>query len=265
MRAYNRGMLLSAVTLGEPVRTAAGAGFSVADVIYAPDAEMAPHAHERTYLSFVLRGSFIEEAGRARDVARSTSVVIMPAGETHRNRIGSRGARSLVIGIDHELERRLGGISPKRRWLDRGAPMQLLARAYRAHRLGETDTIEELLYAFADAVRGTRDEVREPVTTVQALLRETMTASVATIAKAVQRDPAYLCRAFRNQVGCTMGEYVRQLRTRRAADLIASSDTPLADVAASCGFADQSHLTRVFKTQIGMTPNQFRAFARQSI
>lgn len=258
-------MLLPQLTLGSPVRSAAGRGFSAEDVIYAPNAEMAPHAHERTYVSFVLRGRFLEEAGGARDVAASTTVVIMPAGARHRNRIGAHGARSLVIGIDADFERRLGGISPKRRWLDHGAPLQLLARAYRAQRLGEIDAIEELLYAFADAVRGARDGAREPVARVQAILRETLMTSVGEIARLVQRDPAYLCRAFRTQTGCTMGEYVRQLRTKKAAHLIASTDAPLADVAASCGFADQSHLTRVFKAQLGMAPAQFRAFARQSI
>ena len=258
-------MLLREMTLGSPVRSAAGRGFSAEDVLYAPNAEMAPHAHERMYLSFVLRGNFVEEAGTARDVAASTTVVIMPAGARHRNRIGAHGARSLVIGIDAGFERRLGGISPKRRWLDRGAPVQLLARAYRAQRLGETDTIEELLYAFADAVRGTAEEARGPVARVQAILRETRITSLREIARLVGRDPAYLCRAFRNQTGCTMGEFVRQLKTKKAARLIASTDAPLADVAAACGFADQSHLTRVFKVQLGMPPAQFRAFARQSI
>lgn len=258
-------MLLRDMTLGRPVHSAAGHGFTVADVAYAPDAEMAPHAHERTYLSFVLRGSFVEEAGTARDVARSTTVVIMPAGATHRNRIGPSGARSLVIGIDEDFGRRAGFIAERRRWIDRGAPIQLLARAYRAHRLGETDTIEELLFAFADAVRGTPDDVREPLASIERILRETFVnpLTVTEMARAVDRDPAYLCRAFRKQAGCTMGEYLRQVRAKKAADLIASTDTPLAEVASACGFADQSHLTRVFKAQVSMTPHEFRRFARQ--
>lgn len=257
--------LVHADTLGSPLQSANGRGFTAMDVAYAPELDLPAHAHDRTYVSFVLRGDFLEEAGSARDVARSTTVVIMPAGAHHRNRIGRAGARSLVIGIDDDFEQRLGRISPKRRWVERGAPVQILARAYRAHWLGELGTVEELLYAFADAVRGTPDETRARacVVAARAILHETMLEpwTVSEIAGAVSRDPAYLCRAFRTQVGCTMGEYVRQLRTRRAADLIASSAMPLAEIAAACGFADQSHLTRVFKSQMGMTPNAFRAFA----
>ena len=33
---------------------------------------------------------------------------------------------------------------------------------------------------------------------------------------------------------------------------------PVAEVAAACGFVDQSHLTRAFKRAFGMTPGVFR-------
>ncbi|MEA2337628.1 MAG: hypothetical protein QOE82_1635, partial [Thermoanaerobaculia bacterium] len=74
-------------------------------------------------------------------------------------------------------------------------------------------------------------------------------------------DPSYLCRAFRRRTGCTMGEYARQLRAKKAAELIASSSHSLADVALACGFSDQSHLTRLFKACYGMTPGAYRAMA----
>jgi AraC family transcriptional regulator len=40
-------------------------------------------------------------------------------------------------------------------------------------------------------------------------------------------------------------------------------DEPLATIAASAGFADQSHFCRVFKQLVGQTPSQFRAGARR--
>jgi AraC-like DNA-binding protein len=36
------------------------------------------------------------------------------------------------------------------------------------------------------------------------------------------------------------------------------SETPLRSIAASSGFADQSHLNRHFKRQYGFTPGEFR-------
>ena len=37
------------------------------------------------------------------------------------------------------------------------------------------------------------------------------------------------------------------------------TDMPLAGIAAEVGFADQSHLTRLFKTMKGLSPGAYRA------
>jgi AraC-like DNA-binding protein len=73
------------------------------------------------------------------------------------------------------------------------------------------------------------------------------------------KDPAYLARAFRKQMGCTMSQFRRRLMVGQAAHLLASTDTPLAHVAV--GVADQSHLCRVFKAHLGMTPQAYRILA----
>jgi AraC family transcriptional regulator len=75
-------------------------------------------------------------------------------------------------------------------------------------------------------------------------------------------DPTYLARAFRQQMGCTMSQYRRRLWVRQAAHLLASTDTPLSHVALSSGFADQSHFCRVFKAEMGLTPQSYRLLAR---
>ena len=50
-----------------------------------------------------------------------------------------------------------------------------------------------------------------------------------------------------------------QQRLARARALLSRTDAPLLGIAASCGFADQSHMNRVFKKRVGQTPGQFRA------
>jgi AraC family transcriptional regulator len=265
--------LLHEATLGRTVREADARGFSVLDVSYPAGAALLPHAHDRTYVSFVLRGSFAEESGRSRDIAESATVVLMPAGVHHSNRIGAAETRSLVIALEEQFERRLTGgaaLSQSRRWILRGAPVRVLADVYQAFRMsaqGELEAIEELLFAFADAVRETPDPMpaRECVARALERLHDDPASPVSAreLAASLGVDPAYLCRAFRRSAGCTMSEYVRQLRTKKAAHLIASTEVPLADVALRCGFADQSHLTRVFKHSTGMPPQAYRAFARE--
>jgi AraC-like DNA-binding protein len=67
-----------------------------------------------------------------------------------------------------------------------------------------------------------------------------------------------LHRAFKSRYGLTPGEYQRLLRLRAARRLIALG-LPVADAAADCGFADQSHLTRWFTRCYGITPGGYRA------
>jgi AraC family transcriptional regulator len=78
------------------------------------------------------------------------------------------------------------------------------------------------------------------------------------IAGSVGVHPAHLARVFRQLQGCTVGEYVRSLRIEYACHCLRTSDTALATLALAAGFSDQSHFSRVFKRQTGMSPAVFR-------
>lgn len=82
------------------------------------------------------------------------------------------------------------------------------------------------------------------------------------IAATLDVHPVHLARAFKRRFGATIGAYVRQLRVDYVRDRLAS-DTALADLAMEAGFADQSHLTRVFKQLTGCTPSQYRDSTRR--
>ncbi len=70
-------------------------------------------------------------------------------------------------------------------------------------------------------------------------------------------SPFHLARAFAAAVGLPPHAYLVQARVRRARELLAAGSTP-AEAAAAAGFADQSHLTRAFRAQVGVTPARFR-------
>ncbi|MFP8967445.1 helix-turn-helix domain-containing protein [Pokkaliibacter sp. CJK22405] len=70
--------------------------------------------------------------------------------------------------------------------------------------------------------------------------------------------PRYqLYRHFEKQLGMTPHAYQRQARIRQARQLLKGSLT-LADIAASTGFADQAHMTRTFRSTLGVTPGHYR-------
>jgi transcriptional regulator GlxA family with amidase domain len=68
-----------------------------------------------------------------------------------------------------------------------------------------------------------------------------------------------LCRfvtVFRSQVGIPPHQYVCRVRVKEARALLRQG-VPLAAVAFDTGFCDQSHLSRHFKRQCGITPGHF--------
>jgi AraC family transcriptional regulator len=65
------------------------------------------------------------------------------------------------------------------------------------------------------------------------------------------------CRAFRASTGSSPYQYVLEQRIHRAKHLIASGKS-LADIAALCGFTDQSQLTRMFTRRVGVSPAVYR-------
>lgn len=71
-------------------------------------------------------------------------------------------------------------------------------------------------------------------------------------------------RAFARATGLTPHAYLLERRTQLARRLILAGNS-LADSAAASGFADQSHMTRVFRARYGLTPAAARNAARAAI
>ena len=69
----------------------------------------------------------------------------------------------------------------------------------------------------------------------------------------------HLAKTFRLHEGCTVGQYVRNLRVEWACTRLAKSLDPLAEIALTAGFSDQSHFAKVFRRKMQMTPSAFRA------
>ncbi|HSM35109.1 MAG TPA: AraC family transcriptional regulator [Longimicrobiales bacterium] len=83
--------------------------------------------------------------------------------------------------------------------------------------------------------------------------------SAAQLAREAGVTPAHLSRAFRRTHGVSVPRYLRRLRLQRAAALLAGTDRPISDIALAAGFYDQSHLTRVFRQALGVTPGVYRS------
>jgi transcriptional regulator of acetoin/glycerol metabolism/AraC-like DNA-binding protein len=72
----------------------------------------------------------------------------------------------------------------------------------------------------------------------------------------------HFARAFRQSMGISPHRYVMQQRVRKAQDMLARTELPLANIALAVGFADQSHFSRHFRRLVGITPSGFRKAQR---
>lgn len=83
----------------------------------------------------------------------------------------------------------------------------------------------------------------------------------AELATAARLRTETLCRLFRRYLDTTPGAYLRARRMRIAAERLTRPDARVKEVAAALGFADAFHFSRVFKTEIGVSPRAWRARA----
>ncbi len=70
--------------------------------------------------------------------------------------------------------------------------------------------------------------------------------------------PVTISRNFHFYFSSTLGEYIRKLRTEHALRLIKLTDRSLTDIGFECGFFDQSHFVRTFKTYTGFLPKEYQ-------
>ena len=229
-------------------------------VRYCGSAALDRHAHQQASVSVVLAGSIEEEVCGRTELGRMGSIVTKPAGIEHRNRVGREGAILLAIKGSHA-----DTLAPAAwRWTQpRGAAAVGLEVA-RTLKLGGSVEPDQLLDLL-----GLADQTREaPPRRVwlndirSDLDREPNPPTVLELAQRTDVHPVYLARVFRKQFGCSIREYRRKQRVRRAADLLAKTDQPVAAVAASLGFFDQSHLCRDFRAELSVSPTAYRAILR---
>ena len=73
---------------------------------------------------------------------------------------------------------------------------------------------------------------------------------------------SHFARAFRHSFGTSPHRWLTQRRIELAQRLLIESAMPIAEIAVACGFADQSHFTRIFARHVGASPAAWRRTMR---
>lgn len=86
---------------------------------------------------------------------------------------------------------------------------------------------------------------------------------VADLAKQAGLSLDRFAVAYKEETGRTPHQFVLALRLEHAVDLLRRSPLSVADVAHTCGFASQQHLTNLMSSRLGVSPRRYRESTRQ--
>ena len=82
--------------------------------------------------------------------------------------------------------------------------------------------------------------------------------SLRDLAKECQLSISHFAAAFRKSTGESPHRWLLKRRIETAKEMLRSTELAISEIAIACGFADQSHLTRVFAVSVGAPPGIWR-------
>lgn len=254
------------------------------------------HYHKEAECLYVLEGNLSFQVNESRMVLHEGDVLIVLPGILHHDLIHEEGTRLIRILMDPALLTREADI--RRRlihpFFDSGEKACLLLPAGHSlspavHSLiGEikdeessTDpfkglriaaSLHLLLYRLCQAFpledakkplpsREDRETQKRMIHYINENFGEKITLDA--IAAAGQVSKSKCSSLFRTYIGLSPIDYVNEYRLGVSKSLLEKEDTPIADIAYTCGFTSQSYFTKLFRQSFHMTPREYRAAARK--
>jgi AraC family transcriptional regulator len=196
-----------------------------------------------------------------------TQLIYNPAGVSHSDRLATGKGSFLTISVSAPLYGLL---------IDQSLPDHPAQLPKTRSQLVVRRLIKALLPPVSDALvlesyclelvehisaPATTDEPSTPwLRKVREAMNELSEApvSIAKLSEDVGVHPVHLARSFKRAFGCTPGEMRSARRLSIAAGLLTTSRRALVEIAADCGYSDQSHFSNELKRCLGFTPGRFR-------
>jgi len=236
-----------------------------------------PHRHDSYVFALTLHGvQSFQYRGSERHSLPGGVIVVHPD-ELHDGHAGTQaGFRYRALAVEPCVIQQMlggkvlpfleGGTSTDQRLLQGLTPL-LMDYERPLDELEYQDALYDLANTLAGLCGGGRDLPRANYAAA-VLARDYLLAhwdepvALATLEHISQRDRWKLSRDFRMAFGTSPYRYLLMRRLQRARALLVAG-AAIAEVAFTCRFADQSHLTRHFRQTFGMTPKQWVSACQQ--
>ncbi len=244
-------------------------GLTLTDTVYThPKVDW--HYHENAYFTFILQGNVIEGNKKETYNLSAGNLLFHNWQEAHYNIKPAGFTRGFHIELDQAWAKglELDLFSIQGSLNIRNPEIKILMhRIFRESKINDAtsnlaihalllELLGQMTYNCKVSARKTPSWVKE----LRHLLSDTSTANwkLTELSDILSIHPVHLSRDFTKYFHCTLGEYIRKLKVEQSLCLLLDKNLSLTDVALACGFADQSHFIRTFKSIIHLKPSQYR-------
>ena len=243
-----------------------------------PRHDVHAHTHDEAHLLVLHRGAYLSSAEGMPAFCTEPVVIVNPPGTHHRDCFHSlAGARFLTVSLDAALWNQTDAGTALPMHASRLSSLALPG-AYRlwcqlidvddVSMLAIEAEVQELLARSAGTSESSaRASDTAWLVRARARLQDDVgnVPGIAELAREAGLHPVYFARAFRRAYGCSPGDYLRQRRVEAAIVVLCSGTRPLAEVAGTSGFADQSHMSHALQRAVGLSPLQLRRLSRLQV
>ncbi|MEO0468422.1 MAG: helix-turn-helix transcriptional regulator [Bacteroidota bacterium] len=226
------------------------------------------HFHENPYFMYVIQGNLFDINRGTKTHCGAGSLMFYNWQEAHYNTKESAHARGFHIEFSHKWFAQRGlntQLWEGSKLIRHPANYALLGKLYAeccCQDMWSEASIEVLLLQLCENMqRVERKKDKEPdwVHNLRQLLyEEPGDVSLASLSQKLGVHPVHISRAFPKYFASSLGAYLRQLKIKQALPYVMNQQYSLTEIAAICGFSDQSHFTRTFKYYLHQTPRDFR-------
>lgn len=238
-------------------------GVSVRLSHYGSGADMAPHVHGYTQLSWLLAGELSEQHGRHDVEILGPSLGIKPAECRHANRYGRDGSLILSVNVEEDrLPTLVGREGLDWGWARRAAPrdgrdpVPALAALLAAGGEDAGWALNDLVARAVETPADEREATPVWIERVREQLREDESEpDLESVAAQAGVHRVHLSRSFARHVGMAPSLFRTRVRLARALRGMMDGQST-ADAAYAAGFSDQAHLNRWIKRETGFAPRR---------
>lgn len=173
-----------------------------------------------------------------------------------------------VLELAQQLHAEWRGQGAARQLALKSLLMRILLVAYRAPASDHRPPDRRIPKAEAKPSVAENTNTRLPVDRIRDVLAQ-MTRNfgddlaLTDLAAAAHLHPTYFTQVFKRLVGMPPMKYLEQLRLRRAQELLARTQRPVAEVAETVGYRDPYYFSRAFSRLTGIAPTKYREEAQR--